>query len=245
MNKLIASLAALVFFATFARGQDLTGLIERSPEIASVLARALERCPSFSAKVDISYAAKPDPAASTALGTFDYAKGNLRWEANLGDIRSGQLTTQARAAVRQINGDQFLLITRSDKMANYLVLAKAQSCLEQPLPTVKLSNRKIESRKETFDGRVCRKEKAIARVADGSTNEVVLWSATDLKGAPLLLQISDSAELFRIHFTNVKLEAVPSSRFQVPGGLATYASFEDLIQSVLLDRLKRRMGLDR
>jgi hypothetical protein len=244
MTFLLRTVTFLALTVFSAPAQDLTGLIEKAPSIGIILVKVLEAAPSFSSTVQVTVTNKTDPSPSKAAARFEYSKGNIRWEGNLADITSSQLSVQAREALRQINGDRFLLLTRSDKNLNYLILARAQACLEDQLPAVKVVLQNSTA-KESIDGRVCRKEKISARLPDGTAWQVAVWKASDAKGVPLQIQVVDNSETFTIRFQDVQFRPVDIARFQVPGGLSVYSSVEDLIQSVLLDRLKRRMGIER
>jgi hypothetical protein len=238
------SLLFLLLLCPFvAAAQDVSWLVDEAPIVSAALVKVLEKCPPFSAEVSVNVTGKADPVPTTAAGSIDSQNGNLRWQVKLGDIRSAQLSSNAKAVVRQINGDRFLLLTRPDKHTNYLVLAGAHACLEQPLPSVKLSG-KTASGTDTLDGRACSKERLRLTQPDGATNQLVLWRAKDLKNVPVQVEFSDSGQVIRVRFSNVRFQSQPGNAFDVPPGLSKYGSMEDLVQSVLLDKMKRRMGLD-
>jgi hypothetical protein len=228
---------------TLTLGQDVSWLVDESPIVSMALVKALEKSPAFSAKADVCVSGKADPSPSAAKGTVEFQGGNLRWLVQLGDIRSAQLSQNARAVVRQINGDRFLLITRSDEKANYLILSGAHAYLEQPLASLRLSPSKAPVLTERIEGQVCSKETFRAVRSDGVTNEVLVWRAKDLKNLPVQIQLHDSGETVQVRFRDITLRSIPPGQFRVPAGLTKYSSLEDLVQSVLLDRVKKRMGL--
>jgi hypothetical protein len=243
MKKLLVGLAAVLGLSPDGKGQDLAWLVEQAPMISMVLVQVLAQAPSFSAKVQVHVSGNADPDSSDASGTLEFQKEGMRWEAKLADITAAQLTANARSVVRQINGDQFLLLTRADQKANYLILSGAQCYLEGVLPALKLSRSKEPAGEATLQGHPCSKELLTAVRADGATNEVVVWRAKDLKSPPLQVQITDAGEFFRIRFTEAHFRTIPADRFQIPQNLAKYNSVEDLLQSVLLEKMKKRMGL--
>jgi hypothetical protein len=236
-------LAGLFALSLPAVGQDVSWLLDEAPVVSMVLVKALEKCPAFSAKVEIYVSGQADPSPSAATGTIESQGGNLRWEAKLGDIRSAQLSQNARAVVRQINGEQFLVLTRSDQKANYLVLTGAQAYLEQPLPPMRLSSANPQATTERIDSRMCSRERLRVVQLGGTTNEVVVWRAKDLKNLPVQIQFNDSGETVQVRFRDISVRTISTERFRIPAGLAKYSSVEDLVQSVVVDRVKRRMGL--
>ncbi len=79
---------------------------------------------------------------------------------------------------------------------------------------------------------------------DGSTNEVLVWRTKELQNLPIQFQISSSGETLRLRLRDVRFQKIAPGRFELPAGLAKYGSVEDLVQSVLLDRVKKRIGLE-
>jgi hypothetical protein len=241
--KSLLILALLIAVPLSALGQDVSWLLDEAPVVSMVLVKVLDQCPSFSAKADIYVSGQADPSPSAATGAVEFQAGNLRWAVNLKDIASAQLSQNARAAVRQINGERFLLITRSDQKANNLVLPGARACVEQPLPAVRLAAVKSKAVTEQAAGRTCSKERLRAVRADGTANEVVVWRATDLKNLPVQIQFTDSGETIQVRFRDLSVRPIPSGQFRLSEGLSRYSSVEDMVQSVLLDRVKKRIGL--
>jgi len=214
-------------------------MVESSPLVSMILVKSLEKCPAFSAAVAVTVSGKADPLPSAATGTLSSRGGNFRWEVKLGDIKSAQLTANAKAVIRQINGDQFLLLTRSDQHANYLVMARAQAYLEQPLPSLKLVN-KGRPVSETLATKPCTKEHFTASAPDSTALDVLVWKTKD--HAPAQIQITDAGELIQIRFKDVHFQTPATEAFQLPPNLSKYTSVEDLVQSVLVDRMKKRFG---
>jgi hypothetical protein len=235
---------AVCTVAWSALAQDTEWMLEQSPLVSMVLSKALEKSPSFSARVEISLSGKTNAVASSAVGMIECQNGNIRWEAKLDDIKSPQLSDSARAVVRQINGNQLLLLTLPEQGANYLVLAGSQACLQQALPTLKLAAGKAPATTETVDGRVCLREKLKAVATDGPSGDVLIWRSKELKSVPVQLQLAESGETIKIRIKDIRFGAIVSARFRVPQGLTKYNSVEDLVQSVLISKMKRRMGLE-
>jgi hypothetical protein len=243
MKKIVFGILALLMFWVRVQGQDMGWVIEQTPMVSAILNRVLDKAAPFTAKIILQVAGKAEATASTAMGTLEFKDGNMRCEAKLGEISSAQLTSNARSLVRQINGDIFILLTRADQKTNYLVLPGAQACLVMPLPSLKLSATESFG-EENIDGHACLKDKMLVTTPLGATDEVFVWRAKDLKSFPIQVQIVDSGEVFRIVLRDAQTKPALAERFHVPVGLTRYTTIEDLLQSILLDRMKRRMGLE-
>jgi hypothetical protein len=242
MNRWII-LAAGLAWATQVHGQDISWLVEQAPTVSTVLVKALDKSPAFSARLEVNVSGPADPVPSAATGVLESQSGSLRWEVKLADIKSAQLSQNARAIVRQINGDQFLLLTRSDLHANYLVLPGAQAYLEQALPTLKSVGSKTPLGSEKIDGRPCTKELQKLAQQNGTAVEVVVWRAKELKNVPVQVQVTDLGETIRLTFHDLHFRPLAPDQFRVADGLAKYGSMEDLVQAVVLEKMKKRIGL--
>jgi hypothetical protein len=224
-------------------GQDLSSLIEEGPTVAAILSRVFGTCAPFSATVQLDVSKKGDPASSTASGSLECKEGKISWQTTLKNIRSAQLSEHAKSVVRQLNGDQIQLVTRPDQSAHYIVMPGAQACLEQELPVIKLSRSRASKERVIIDGHSCGKEQSAVILPDGGTNTLTVWRAKDLRDAPLQIELKETEQVFRLRLTDVRFRPVGAERFQVPASYAKYSSFEDLAQSVLLDKVKRSIGL--
>ena len=127
---------------------------------------------------------------------------------------------------------------------NYLVLSGANACLEEGLPILSFSTNGAPTSKESVEGHLCAKEKLVATGGNGPPMEVLIWRAQDLGNFPVKIQIAESNQTFCIRLRESDFKTIPTLRFHVPAGFARYSSFEDLMQSVLLEKMKKRMGLE-
>jgi hypothetical protein len=226
-----------------APAQDVGWLVEQAPTVSMILVKTLEKAPAFSARVEVTVSGPADPVPSGATGTMQAQSGSLRWDVKLADVKSAQLSQNARAIVRQINGDRFVLLTRSDLHANYLVLPGADAYLEQALPELKSSGNKIPAVSEKIEGRACSRQAQRLVQANGSVIEVVVWRAKDLKNLPVQVQMTESGEKIQVTFRDIQIGAIAPDEFRISGGLSKYNSMEDLMQAVVLERMKKRIGL--
>ena len=235
-------LIALLAFTSGAHAQDIGWMLERVPVVSMVLAKSFERFPSFSARAEVKLSGKADPIPSGASGTIECGAGNLRWDVKLRDINSAQLSESARALLKRANGENLMLLTRPRLAANQLVLSGARAYVEEALPKVKLAVSRAVSN-ESIDGHPCVRERVTVLEEDGRTLEVMLWKATDLKRLPIQLRFTDAGEVIQVRLNNVRFREISARRFQVPVGLTKHENMEDLMQWVVVDKMRRRMGL--
>lgn len=236
-------LALLLTTAFGVRAQDIAWMLEQAPVVSMVLARLLEKAPSFSARGEVQILSRAEPAPSTARGTVESKGGDLRWEINLADINSGQLSETAKTLLKQVNGDRLLLLTLRRAAVNELIFRRAGACIEQPLPQLKLSASRASQATEVVAGHSCVRERITVRTAEGRTHDVVVWRAKDLQKLPIQVQFADGGEVIRIRFENVRLRAIQAQRFELPANLTKHETIEDMMQWVLAQKIRKRMGL--
>jgi hypothetical protein len=239
-NSLI--LVLLLATASILKAQDIAWMLERAPVVSMVLARLLEKAPSFSARGEIKVFSKAEPIPSAASGVVESKSGDLRWEIKLADITSAQFSDSAKTLLKQVNGDRLLLLTQRRAAMNELVFSRAGACIEQALPAVKLLAPRAQA-SEVIGGHSCARERVAVRDGDGRSYELVVWRAKDLQKLPVQIQFAEAGETIRIRFEDIRFRPIPAQRFQLPAGLSKHETIEDLMQWVLTEKLKKRMGL--
>lgn len=227
-----------------ATAQDAGTLIEMAPTVAAVLIQSLEKCQPFTAVMEVRFTDGATPTTSTGSGKLAYRAGELRWEVKLADLNSPQLSTNAKAAIRSINGEKFLFLSDPRRHVGNVILPGAQAYLEQALPELKGRAAKGTPTAETIWAGSALKKKILLRAADGTTNTAVVWRLKGSKDLPAQIQFTNFGQTVRIQLKQPELKSLPSADFKIPTGLTKYNSVEDLIQSVVLTRMKKRLGVE-
>jgi hypothetical protein len=224
--------------------QDLSSLIERSPVVTLALSKAMEKSHEFSSKFEVEVLDGNNSLTSSASGTIEFKGGEMRWECDLDQIKSAQLNESTKAIAHQLSGKRVLLLTRPEDRANFLILSGAHACLRQDLLEVRVTAPVPVHGTDLIDGRTCRKARSRIIQPGEATNTMTIWRAKDSPKVPRQVEVGVVGQVFRIKLIDPSFRSIGAKRFQVPTGLTEYASFEDLIQSVVLEKVKRKMGLE-
>lgn len=241
---LVTTLLLLLLGSPHGLAQDASTFIDMAPTVAAVLIQTLEKSPPFAAIMEVRFTDGATPTTSTGSGRLAYRAGGIRWDVTLGDINSPQLSPNAKAAIRSINGEKFLFLCDPRKHVGNVILPGAHAYLEQKLPELKGRISKGAPSAETLWGRPALKQKIILRATDGTTNTAVVWRLKGLKDLPAQLQFTNFGQTVRIQLKQPELKSPPNDEFKIPAGLTKYNSVEDLIQSVVLTRMKKRLGVE-
>lgn len=233
----------LAFLPVVGRGQDIVTLLDDAPLVSGVLTRILETPPSYKAKVVLTVADPAESQPSKATGNVAVASCGMRWDLRLADIKSAQVSDAAKRLITQINGERLSLLIRFDEKSNCLLLKGAHAYLQQPFTIPKFSSPKRGPKPDMIGTQRCYPEMRRFVQSDGKAIEVTVWRSKDLKGLPLRIAIRSPLRQYDFQFFEPRLSPVPVEQFQIPDGLTRYDTVEDLLQSVLLEKMKRRLGL--
>ena len=180
----------------------------------------------------------------TMPGKISFDAGKSRFEVNMADVQSGQMTPDAAAQMKSMGLDQMVMLARPDKKAAYLVYPALQSYVLNNLPETEPgttnSDSKVETTelsKETVDGHPCVKNKVIITDKEGSGHESTVWNATDLKNFPVKIQTIEQGNNVTMLFKNVSIAKPAASLFEPPSGYTKY----DSVQSMMMQQMMKHM----
>ena len=181
----------------------------------------------------------------TMPGRINFDTGKSRFELNMADVQTKQMSPASAAQMKSMGLDQMVMVARPDKKIAYLVYPGMQSYVETDLAGVESATTngdyKVETTelgKETVDGHPCVKDRVVVTDKDGSKHESTVWNATDLKNFPIKIQTAEEGAGTIMRFKNVSFAKPAANLFEAPSG---YTKYDDL-QSMMQDQIMKRMG---
>jgi len=226
-----------------AQAQDLEAALEDMPLVSAALLKALDGSPPFVARAEIELRYQTDEQPTKAVGICTWQQNKLRWDINVSKFSGPLLSAQAAEAVNRYKLGPVVILARGDQKLATLLLSGAKAYLEskildadrnRPRPGVSLGN-------EVLDGQSCAIEKISLSFGKRLT-DVVVWKSQDKPPLPSQVRISLKSGTVLVRFREPRNLTVGSNRFLVPPGCTKYAGFEDLIQSLLWERMKSGLG---
>jgi hypothetical protein len=235
--------AVLGFGCMRSSGQDLEAALDDWPVVSAALLQALEGNPSFAARAEIEIRYHTETKPTTASGICAWQKGNLRWDISLTQLRGPLLSQQMIGAVNQLHVGPIIALARSGEKRTALLLSGAKAHLEAtiPDPDRKHKRAQVELGRDMLGQQACSKERFSWTFAKRKA-EVVVWKLPDAPRWPVQVRILLDNCLVLVRFREPRPLALGANRFVVPAGSAKYADFTDLIQSLLWQRMKSRLG---
>jgi len=145
-------------------------------------------------------------------------------------MQAKDLPASTVAKLKQAGMDRIISVFRPDKKATYVMYPGIQSYMSVPLANVaaeasekSLKLEKSALGKETLDGHVCVKNKAVVKNDQWRVFEAVTWNAADLKDLPLQIEIKEKQGTVRMRFTQVRFVKPDAQQFDPP---ATYSQMK-------------------
>ena len=156
------------------------------------------------------------------------------------EIDTSQLKHQGipPAGKRQMGIDKEVIIQRPDLKATYLVFPRLKSYVKRQLSPdeaavldkgTKLE--KTELGREEVDGHPCVKDKVILTTGDGQKHEVLVWLASDLKGFPVKVQLTDRGTIETTTFQEAQFIKPDAKLFEPPPGFTEYSDFMEMMEA--------------
>ena len=89
---------------------------------------------------------------------------------------------------------------------------------------------------ESINGHPCHKTEISVHLADGATDQITVWRATDLGDLPLRIVSSTGPNRFTANFSKMRLEKPSRDLFEPPKEFSKYASAEALMTELVARR---------
>ena len=199
-------------------------------DVAAALTQIFGGQTGFTAQAELTVVEENNKEGSIPF-TLAWSEGKTRLEVDLTLLKSDRVPGDILSVIKKAALDKVVAIVLPSASLAYIIAPGIQTYAQQPLPAGdgaakegKLKLEKTESGKEVFDGHPCVKYKVVAS-ADGQTQELTLWSATDLKGFPVKIYAEAAGNKITLRAKEVKLAKPDAKSFEVP---ASYTKLDGI-----------------
>lgn len=245
--KTLTILAVLVLVHTAAFGQGMAaGKFNPASSRASKL---FGKDAGFTATATTSTV---DAKGTETILTMAYAvrDGQTRMEMDLTKtktLRKGKPVKQRgddTEGMAEMGLDQQVTLVLPDKQATYIVYPKMKAYCPAPKAAGTTGESKTEWKelgKDTVDGHPCVKYEVTTTNADGSTEQLTAWKATDLKDFIIQTVSVEDGETTTMKFADIKFEKPPASLFELPADYKKYDSMQQMMMGAM-HQMMQNMG---
>jgi hypothetical protein len=176
---------------------------------------------------------------------FEMLAGNIRFDINMSDIKSTDISPESIAGLKQLGMDQMSTVLFPDQKSTISIYpglkAYAESAMSKEEIDAFAMQYKIERTrvaKETIDGRPCDKDNVTITDSKGGKDRIVVWYAADPKDYPVQMQVPLEDSTLTMRFKDVKIGRPELNRFQAPTGLAKYENVNALMSDAVTKKMK-------
>ena len=198
---------------------------------------------------DLAYSATRITTVTTQSGrppmememNFATADGNVRIEQDMTKMKNDKMPPEAISRMKQSGMDRTIIIRRKDEKLTYMIYPgmKAYCTItKEQLPGAKTEHaepkiEKTELGKETVEGHPCIKNKVTITTEKGTTVEMLVWQATDLKQVPIKTEMTSTFGTATTILRNIKLEKPDASLFVPPSDYTKYGSMQEMMMQMM------------
>jgi hypothetical protein len=154
----------------------------------------------------------------------------MRIEIDTTQIRNKDMPAAGAAALKQLNLDRVISVTRPDKKATFIIFPGQQAIVKSPMTASDVESfqktpkiKKVEIGKETLDGHPCVKNRVTITNDKGAREESTVWNATDLKDFPVQIMTKENDDTVVIRYRQIQFAKPAAATFDAPPGYKEYA----------------------
>jgi hypothetical protein len=211
------------------------------------LAQLFGQNKAFTATALVSGKGRLNKETFSAEMDYAFSEGKLLTVVDMSKMKGGA-DSEGVEQMTAMGLNKIITLVRPDKKMTYVIYPGLNGYCEFPLTMSSQGTNappkieKTELGRETVDGHPCVKYKVIITMPDEQKYESLVWQATDLKEFPIKSELSSGGDTVTTLFKNVKLEAPPASRFEVPAGLKKYGSVQEMMMGGIQNMMQGLMG---
>ena len=193
----------------------------RPAEVTAALTQLFGGQTGFTARAELIVVEENAKEGSIPF-TLAWSEGKARLEVDLGLLKSDRVPSDIMDGIKKAGLDKVTAILLPSGPLAYVISPGLKAYAQQPLPAGdaaaqggKIKVEKSETGKETIDGHPCVKYKVVLS-GEGQTQEITLWSATDLKGFPAKIFAEAAGNKITLRLKEVKLAKPDAKQFEAP-----------------------------
>ena len=252
MKNLIASLCASLLLTTTAvhaqQGGGIPAIHSQAPFLAAALSEFFSDTRAFTAGVELTLPAKEGGESMKLPFGVAMADGKMRWELNLANVKSAELSADALTGIKGLGLDRMVFIYLPGKPLA-LVLPGMKTYVEMAIPKAD----GVQKQAQEKIGRLEKKEVGRELVAGqptvkysvkipGDDGAATVWQATNLQNLPVKIAITKEKQTYQLQLSNVRLGQPDAAFFAVPAGFAKQADLGVAIQAAALKSFSEGVG---
>lgn len=227
-------------YAQFPGGRPGGGMAGAPGHIfGSGLRELFGETPYFSANMQVE--TKAQGGQVTLPGKIVFLDGKSRFEMDASKMKGGNMGPGTAEQIKRMGMAEVVTVTVPEKKETYLIYPGLKSYASVPVNNSNATDKKPEIQKtelgkETIDGHPTTKYKVIVKDDQGKEQEATIWSASDLKGFPVKIQVNSDNAPSTITFSDVNLSKPDATLFEPPSDFQRYTDIQTMMRESMMKR---------
>lgn len=252
MKRFAASFCAALLLAAGAvhaqQGGGIPAINSQAPFLAAALSEFFSDTRSFTAGVELMLPVKEGGEPMKLPFGVAMADGKMRWELNLANVKSAELSPDALTGIKSLGLDRMAFIYLPGQPLA-LVLPGMKTYIQMAIPKAegvqKQAQEKIGRLEKTEIGRELVAGQPTVKYSvkiPGDNGKATVWQATNLQNLPIKIIITKEMQTYQLQLSNVRLAQPDAAYFAVPAGFVKQADLSAAIQAAALKSFSEGVG---
>lgn len=241
---LLLTAAMLLTTATTTQAQfgpPARGGASKPPGVSAAMAKAFGKNTAFTSKAELRMLDASGKETMSVPVQYSYLEGSAYFHMDMSLMKSAQMPPQAAATMKQFGMNELATATKAGAKTYFQIYPGLKAYVEQPVSAQDAAVEKAGIKsdqvgEETVNGHKCKKHK-VTVTADGKTQELFTWNATDLKDFPVKIETKEDGNTVVMESKEVKFEKPDAKLFEAPTGFTRYDNPQVLLQTEMMKRM--------
>jgi hypothetical protein len=213
----------------------------KPPGVSAAMAKVFGKNNAFISTADLRMLDASGKEMMSVPAKYSYLEGSSYFHIDLTEIKGAQFPPQAMATMKQFGMNELATATKAGAKTVFQIYPGLKAYVEQPVSAQDAAVDKAEVKseqvgEETVNGHKCKKHK-ITVTADGKTQEVLTWNATEMKDFPVKIETKEDGNTIIMESKEVKFEKPDAKLFEVPAGFTRYDNPQVMFQTEMMKRM--------
>ncbi len=213
----------------------------KPPGVSAAMAKVFGKNSAFTSKAELRMLDATGKEVMSGPAQYSYLDGSAYFHIDMSLIKSAQMPPQAAAMMKQFGMNELATATRAGAKTSFQIYPGLKAYVEQPISAQDAVAEKAEVKseqvgEETVNGHKCKKHK-VTVTAEGKTQEIFTWNATDLKDFPVKIETKEDGNTIIMESKEVKFEKPDAKLFEAPAGFTRYDNPQMLLQTEMMKRM--------
>jgi len=206
----------------------------------SAFLKLFENFTNFSCKADFHMLDAIQKEIGVTPLTMTILGSDLRMDVDFAEVKGPDIPPEMVPSLKRLGMDESTIIMLPDHTNVISIYPHAHAFTEKQMSTNEVAAthliytlEKTKLGRENIEGHPCQKYTVVMTDNKGAKHTATVWYATDLKGFPIQIRMTELDSTLIMRFRDIKFNAADPSRFAAPPGFTRFKSDEALMNAAI------------